>query len=195
MDWRGTRRSGDRPEPDRGGSARLRAPTLVAALGGSILLFVAGCGGAGAGPSGPDRAVVVDVVDGDTVELDFGRRRERVRLLGVDAPESVHPTVPVQCFGPESAAALARLLPTGTEVRVARDAEPRDTYERLLLYLYRHDDDLFVNRWLVANGLADTAFYEPNTALAADLTAARVEARTAGAGLWGRCDGPDQPLE
>lgn len=138
---------------------------------------------------------MVEVIDGDTVELDFAGGRERVRLLGVDAPESVHPSVPVQCFGREASSALAEMLTAGTEVRVERDAEARDRYDRLLLYLYRADDDLFVNRWLVANGLADTSFYQPNTAHSVELTRARSTARAGGIGLWGSCDGPDQPLE
>jgi micrococcal nuclease len=138
---------------------------------------------------------VTEVVDGDTVDLDIGGQRERVRLLGIDAPESVHPSVPVQCFGPEASAALVELLPPGSTVRIERDTEPRDRYGRLLLYLFRAEDDLPVNRWLVANGLADTAFYEPNTSRALELTRARADARSRGAGLWSACDGPDQPLD
>lgn len=164
-----------------------------------VIAAASGCGSsAGGGPLGPadlDRATVVKVVDGDTVELDIGGRHERVRLLGIDAPESVHPTLPVQCFGPEASAELGRLLPAGSTVRIERDAEPRDRYERLLLYLYRADDDLFVNRWLLTNGLADTAFYDPNTARAPELTRARSQARAGSVGLWGSCDGPDQPLD
>lgn len=158
--------------------------------------LVAGCSltpSTGAGPA--DRAVVAEVVDGDTVDLDIGGRRERVRLLGVDAPESVHPSVPVQCFGAEASAALGQLLTPGTEVRLRRDVEARDRYDRLLLYLYRVDDDLFVNQWILAQGLADTAFYEPNTTLAAPLRQARGQAMAGGIGLWGSCDGPDQPLD
>ena len=143
----------------------------------------------------PDRAIVATVVDGDTIELLFGARRERVRLLGIDAPESVHPSVPVQCFGREASAELATLLPPGEEVRLVRDDQARDRYGRLLLYVYRAADELFVNRWLVRNGLADVASYEPNTALAPALSTARNLARAEGAGLWGRCDGPDQPLQ
>ncbi len=138
---------------------------------------------------------MVDVVDGDTVELAIGGHHERVRLLGIDAPESVHPSLPVQCFGPEAAARLATLLPAGSVVRIERDVEARDRYDRLLLYLYRADDGLFVNGWLVANGLADTSFYDPNTALAPELTLSRDRARADAVGLWGRCDGPDQPLD
>ncbi len=162
----------------------------------ALLSALAGCGAdRSTGSSAPDRAIVVEVVDGDTVELAFGNRRERVRLLGVDAPESVHPSVPVQCFGAEASNGLAGLLRAGTEVRVERDVEARDRYDRLLLYLYRVDDGVFVNRWLVANGLADTAFYEPNTTRSRELTSARAAARASSIGLWGRCDGPDQPLD
>jgi micrococcal nuclease len=152
---------------------------------------------AGRGQPGrpPGAATVITVVDGDTVELDFAGVMERVRLLGVDAPESVHPSVPVQCFGVEASAGLATLLPPGTAVRVERDVEPRDRYDRLLLYLYRLHDDLFVNRWLVQEGLADTLFYEPNTTLADPLREARSAARSERAGLWGACDGPDQPAQ
>lgn len=174
------------------------------AIGLVLVVSLSGCSLGGRGPSAvdravPGRAVVVDVIDGDTVELDFTGRRERVRLLGVDAPESVHPTVPVQCFGAEASAGLADLLPAGAEVLVERDVEARDRYDRLLLYLFVVDDPadetVFVNRWLVANGLADTSFYEPNTTRATELTRARAEARARSAGLWGSCDGPDQPID
>lgn len=144
---------------------------------------------------GADRGVVVEVVDGDTIELAIGGRTERVRLLGIDAPESVHPTVPVQCFGAEASAELSRILPPATEVRVERDHQLRDRYDRLLLYIYRMDDDLFVNDWLVRNGLADTSFYEPNLTRSVSLTRARADARSGGTGLWSQCDGPDQPLD
>ncbi|MEM9565879.1 MAG: thermonuclease family protein [Actinomycetota bacterium] len=169
---------------------------MAAAAAAALGLFT-GCGsGSGLGSGlGPDRATVVDVVDGDTVELAIDGARERVRLLGIDAPESVHPSLPIQCFGPEASAELAALLPAGSVVRVERDTEARDRYDRLLLYLYRADDGLFVNGWLVGNGLADTAFYDPNTTRAAELTRIRNRARADAVGLWGRCDGPDQPLD
>lgn len=138
---------------------------------------------------------MVSVIDGDTVELNFGGQIERVRLLGIDAPESVHPSVPVQCFGLEASAELAAALPVASEVRVERDVEARDRYGRLLLYLYRSEDGLFINGWLLRTGLADTSFYEPNTALAAPLIEARGAARAERAGLWGSCDGPDQPAQ
>jgi micrococcal nuclease len=155
----------------------------------------------GAGPSGGanriemlSSATVTRVVDGDTVELTIGGQTERVRLVGLDAPESVSPTVPEQCYGAEASRSLRELLPAGTEVRLERDVEARDRYGRLLLYLYRAEDGLFVNQWLIASGLADAVTYEPNDAFHSSFEQARQEARGSGTGLWGSCDGPDQPL-
>ena len=139
--------------------------------------------------------VVEDVIDGDTVDLTIGGRTERVRLLGVDAPESVAPQVPEQCYGREASDALTELIPPGSVVEISRDVEARDRYGRLLLYLVRADDGLFVNLWLVETGLADAVSYEPNTAHQGDFARARRTAIAGGAGLWGACEGPDQPLE
>ena len=142
-----------------------------------------------------ERATVSVVIDGDTVDLEFGDgTSERARLIGIDTPESVSRSVPDQCFGKEASDATKGLLPPGTDVRVARDEEARDRYGRLLVYLYRVDDELFVNRWLVENGFADVLIFEPNTAMASDFSALAEAAKAASIGLWGSCEGPDQPL-
>lgn len=164
-----------------------------------LAVLAAGC----ASPSGgdrsagtpPDVAVVTAVVDGDTLDLDLGGRRERVRLIGIDTPESVDPQRPVQCYGPEASLALSGLAPPGTELRLVLDAEARDQYGRLLVYAYRAEDELFLNRWLVAEGFAATLVFEPNTAFAAEFGALESAARADGRGLWGACEGPDQPLD
>lgn len=137
--------------------------------------------------SGRVTAVVTGVTDGDTVVLDFGGRRESVRLIGVDTPETKHPKKPVECFGPEASAHTLSLLPPGTEVTVERDVEARDRYRRLLAYLRRNPDGLFVNLDLVATGHARPYPYEPNTAHAQEFAAAAVAAQQAGLGLWGAC--------
>lgn len=158
-----------------------------------LVLVCLGCGGTGV--TDPSRATVVEVVDGDTVRLRFGPVVETTRLLGIDTPESVHPTVPEQCFGSEATGELRRLLPPGTEVDVFRDADARDHYGRLLLHLRRTDDGLAVNLHLVENGFAAVAFYEPNHHDRGRFLDAERRAKAAGRGLWGVCDGPDQPLE
>jgi len=74
---------------------------------------------AAAPPADAFQAQVVRVVDGDTFIARRGGRELRVRLIGVDAPESVRPDAPVECFGTHAGQVLARLLPVGAEVRAA----------------------------------------------------------------------------
>lgn len=132
-------------------------------------------------------AEVVGVVDGDTIVVRLGGAEERVRLLGIDTPESVDPRSPVECFGKEAAAHTASLLPPGTPVRLVRDVEARDRYERLLAYVYRIDDGTFVNLRLVEDGYAAVLTYPPNVAHADEFVAAAGEARESGRGLWSAC--------
>lgn len=185
-------------EQERSSSASDRRRRRVARLVGTVLIVAAATGctpdGQISAPQPQSTAVVDYVVDGDTVDLTIDGQVERVRLIGIDTPESVSRDDPVQCFGIEASDALRGLLPEGTAVRIERDAEARDRFGRLLLYVYRADDDLFVNRWLVDGGFADTLFFEPNTSFETEFTRARNEARSAELGLWGACDGPDQPV-
>lgn len=141
-------------------------------------------------------ATVSNVVDGDTIVLRFATGQvETVRLLGIDTPETVDPTRPVQCFGTEASEYLARLLPEGTEVALERDVEARDRFGRLLAYIYRASDGLFVNGDMLQRGFADISIFEPNTAYQSDLAAAVTRARTRSEGLWDVCGGPDVPLD
>jgi micrococcal nuclease len=182
-----------------------RPPLVLRLLAVVTALVVLGaCGGAGASnasaaPPDPGAATVVEVVDGDTVRVRFaGRSRsskpESVRLIGIDTPETHGPGGLRECFGKEASARTARLLPEGAEVRLERDVEARDRYARLLAYVYRKRDGLFVNLALARDGFAASLSIPPNIAHAADFAAAVAEARTAGRGLWSRCGGPDTPL-
>jgi micrococcal nuclease len=173
-----------------------RSRALLAAL--AMLVGLSACGrtpgSSDAAASGdPGAARVTGVVDGDTIEVDLGGQHEKVRLLGIDTPETHHPTKPVQCFGPEASEHTAELLPAGTEVRLERDDEERDDYGRLLAYVYRRPDDLFVNLALVQQGYASLLTIRPNVAHLADLTAAESSARRQDLGLWGHCGGPGRP--
>lgn len=115
-------------------------------------------------------------------------------MIGIDTPESVSRDVPVECFGPEAKARMAELLPEGTQVRLERDVEARDRYGRLLAYVFRAEDDLFINLSLVQDGFAEAKRFEPNVARQAELDAAEVAARAEGRGLWPACGGTDTPL-
>lgn len=139
-------------------------------------------------------AVVQRVVDGDTIVVRLGRTRETVRLIGIDTPETVDERKPVQCYGPEASARTKALLPAGTWVALERDTEARDRYGRLLAYVRRAADGLFVNLDLIQGGHAAPMRIEPNTTHAGEFAAAAAAARAAGAGLWGACGGPGVPL-
>ena len=139
-------------------------------------------------------AVVERVVDGDTVVVSIGGRSETVRLIGIDTPESVARTRPVQCYGKEASQRLAAMLPAGTSVTLIRDIEPRDMYSRLLAYVVRSSDELFVNLELVRTGYAAVLEYPPNVYYSELFAKAESAAINDGAGLWKACGGPDVPL-
>lgn len=164
------------------------------ALGAVLLaVAVAACGGKSTGDDTPGAATVTRVVDGDTLRVDIDGERETVRLVGINTPETVAPDRPVECYGPEASEHLKELLPDGTEVRLERDVEARDRYGRLLAYVYKADDGLFVNEDLVAGGYAQARSYPPNTMLESELQAAQQQARSTGAGQWSACSPAQQP--
>jgi micrococcal nuclease len=172
--------------------ALIVATLVVAASGGACgSSRSAGSAQSAAGPgAGAGDATIVRVVDGDTLKVRIGGRTDRVRLLGIDTPESVKPNTPVECFAKEASAHTASLLPPGTAVRLVRDVEVRDDYKRLLAYVYRSSDGLFVNLALARDGYATTLTHPPNVAHADELVRAVQQARDARRGLWGRCAGP-----
>jgi micrococcal nuclease len=165
---------------------------------GAVLLLVAlvtigvrGCnegGGdrdAGEGLGEQVRAEVLDVVDGDTIEVSLDGKVEDVRYIGVDTPESVTPGEPVECFG-EAASRENERLVEGETVRLVFDAERRDRYGRLLAYV--HVGDVFVNGELIAGGFARTLEIEPNTSRAERLGRLETAAGREGRGLWTACE-------
>jgi micrococcal nuclease len=143
-------------------------------------------------PSGVDGSIV-SVTDGDTVRVRLDRGIERVRLIGIDTPELHDPRTVVECFAEEAAAHTEGLLPVGTAVRLESDVEARDRYGRVLAYVWRVDDHLFVNEELVADGWAVPYRYPPNVRYADRFSRLGREAREANRGLWGACGGADTP--
>ena len=130
---------------------------------------------------------IVKVVDGDTVDVSMNGRTERVRLIGIDTPETKKPNTPIQCFGPEASKHINELLPVDTPVLVQRDVEARDPYGRLLGYVYRTSDNLFVNQDLIINGFARPLSIAPNTAFASEFATLAQTAQNSKIGLWGEC--------
>ena len=166
-----------------------------------LLVVAAGAGGAGAsglleggssrpldgaGTAGSSVGRVVKVVDGDTIHVQVGATREKVRYIGVDTPETRHPAKGVQCFGRQASAYNARLV-AGEQVRLVRDVEERDRYGRLLAYVYRVRDGLFVNAELARRGYAQPLSIPPDVRFADRFAALAREAREHGRGLWSAC--------
>lgn len=143
-------------------------------------------GGGDPGGEGAREGTVVRVVDGDTIAVRIGEAIERVRYIGADTPESVRPGTPVECFA-NAAAGFNAALVAGRRVRLVTDVEQRDRYGRLLAYVYRDGDGLFVNAELVRRGYAQTLTIPPNVRHSERLRALARQARDAGAGLWGAC--------
>lgn len=145
-------------------------------------------------PAGAQRATVTRHTDGDTLRLIAARNglalhggvETTVRLLQVDAPESVHPGQPPECFGAESSARLAELLPLGATAWVVPDRELLDRHGRTLLHLWTAAG-VFVNEELVLGGFATAVLFEPNDRYLAVMQDAEEAARSAGRGMWGTC--------
>jgi micrococcal nuclease len=165
---------------------------LVVVISAAAGLAVLDGGGERRPPAalGPNVALgtrVVEVVDGDTVKVALDGRRERVRYIGVDTPESRRPGTPVECFA-KAATAYNRRLVGGQAVTVRTDVEPRDRYGRLLAYVYRRRDGLFVNAALVREGYATVLTIPPNVAHAEEFVRLQRLARQARRGLWHICE-------
>jgi micrococcal nuclease len=159
---------------------------LLGAAGLGVLDGLVGRGGARIDPGATLDAAVTRVVDGDTVRVRIGDRAEIVRYIGMDTPETVKPDTPVQCFGKAASTANRRLV-DGQRVRLRLDAEPRDRYGRLLAYVYRRRDGLFVNAALVREGFATILAIPPNVRHAVALRSLERRAHRQRRGLWGAC--------
>ena len=127
--------------------------------------------------------VVEEVVDGDTLIIEDGIR---IRLLGVDAPESG------ECFNLEAKSALSKLV-LGQEIVLEKDQTATDSFDRLLRYVFLHEENpemnsVFVNKELVREGFAQSNYVKPNRRYLSGLQAAQREAEEEGVGIWGSCD-------
>ena len=128
-------------------------------------------------------AEVYDVTDGDTVRVRIGGREERVRYIGIDAPELRPGSGPPQPFAAEATRANTQLV-LGARICLEKDVSETDRFGRLLRYAWLEDGRL-VNEILVAAGLAEAVRYRPDIRHHASiLEPAQVEAEAADRGIW-----------
>ena len=140
-------------------------------------------------------APVLRVVDGDTIVVSVEGSNRKVRLIGVDTPETVKPNTPVQYYGRAASDFTKREL-TGRRVWLEYDAEPTDRYGRHLAYVWLTSPpesadeasvrrDMF-NARLLTGGYARVLSIKPNTRYGELFARLEREARRAGIGLWGQ---------
>lgn len=140
--------------------------------------------------SQPGLYKVLEVSDGDTIQVDMNGNKETIRFIGVDTPETQDPRKPVQCFG-QAATDFTKRLIGDSPVRL--EAEPlstnRDRYDRLLRYVYLPDGRLVQAEIIKGGyGFAYTSFPFNKTS---DFLDYQRQAREQNKGLWSQC----QPSE
>jgi micrococcal nuclease len=166
------------------------SPTAKALTAAAAALAVGGLGVGVAMVAAPDSdpaAVVLGVVDGDTVDVRYRGEEKRVRLLNVNTPETVDPQKDVECLGPEATRYLEEMLPVGTQVRLEFDEELHDRYDRLLAGVFVND--VLVNAEIARRGLGAAVVYEPNDRFYEQVRLASEEAFEEKVGLY------DQTIE
>lgn len=132
---------------------------------------------------------VTRIVDGDTLKLEIDDQEETVRLVGIDTPESVHPTKPVECYAKEASAKLKKLV-FNKKIRFEFDTGQghTDKYGRLLLYIWlpqENGEDLFINEYMVKEGYAYAYKKIPSKYLS-EFSDLEAQAREKEKGLWGQ---------
>lgn len=127
---------------------------------------------------------VTSVVDGDTLKVSMNGTVETIRLIGIDTPETVHPTKPVECFGKE-ASNKAKATLTGQNIRIELDPTQgeRDKYDRLLAYVFLEDGTNF-NKFMIAEGYAYEYTYNLPYKYQSDFKKAQADASSQKKGLW-----------
>ncbi len=127
---------------------------------------------------------VVSVIDGDTIQVLIDTKKETLRLIGIDTPETVDPRKSVQCFGKE-ASAKAKALLSGKPVRLESDPTQgeRDKYQRLLRYVFLEDGTNF-NKLMISEGFAHEYTYNIPYKYQTEFKQAQKEAEAAKKGLW-----------
>ncbi|MGC4192659.1 MAG: thermonuclease family protein [Thermomicrobiales bacterium] len=172
--------------------AARRTPTPTAADAGGDTFTVDGAEPHDL-PADAEQMVVHKVVDGDTVQLTYPDDDWYyiTRIIGINAPESVKPNSPVECYGPEASERLKELLPAGSVVWVSRDVSDEDQYGRRLRHVWIVDGDtgeaFLVSEILVRGGYADARQYRPDDEFDDELATAEREAQGEHLGMWGAC--------
>jgi len=130
-----------------------------------------------------DQWNVIYIIDGDTFyAVKEGGNRTKFRLIGIDTPESKHPTKPVQPFSKEATKKMTELI-SEDMVFLEYDVQRKDRYGRTLVYVY-NVDGVFINKELVEVGLAQVYTFPPNIKYVEVFKDAQNRARNDRKGMW-----------
>ncbi len=131
-----------------------------------------------------DTYSVKKVIDGDTIEIERYGKAEKVRMIGIDTPETLDPRKPVQCFGKEASDKSKDLL-SGGRVRLEFDpiVGEKDKYNRLLAYVWSNNE--LVNLKLIKEGYANEYTYRSQSyKYQNEFKNAQAVAKESSIGLW-----------
>lgn len=131
---------------------------------------------------GLEKYKVIRVVDGDTLVIEYNGKDEKVRLIGVDTPESVHPDETRNTVFGKEVSNYSKNKLEGNEIQIEFDVQERDKYGRLLCYVYI--DGQMYNKLLLKEGLAKVATYPPNIKYVDEFVEIQKQARQDGKGMW-----------
>ncbi len=130
-----------------------------------------------------DNVPVKHIIDGDTIVVQYQGKDEKVRLIGINAPEIHHPAKSLEPYGYEAKRFVNGLLKAGDLVKLEFDIQLRDKYGRLLAYVYL-SDGRFLNALLIENGYAQVMTVPPNVKHQELFIKLQREARENKRGLW-----------
>lgn len=142
----------------------------------------------------PDKVLydVVRVVDGDTIVINYNNKEEKVRLIGIDTPESVHPDQSKNTHCGKIASDFTKSKLEGKKIELELDVQERDKYGRILAYVWL--DGVMFNKTLLTEGMAQVSTYAPNVKYADEFIELQRQARENNVGLWGmNCDVKPDP--
>lgn len=128
---------------------------------------------------------VVSITDGDTFEINYNGTKTKVRLIGVDTPESVHPNSKKNNEYGKQASNYTKSLLEGKTVKLEFDVSPTDKYGRLLAYVYLENGEM-LNGKLLKEGYAQVATYPPNVKYVENFKDIQKEARENKVGFWAK---------
>lgn len=134
-----------------------------------------------AAPKNTIATKVTKVVDGDTIEVDLKGKKETVRMILIDTPETKHPSKCIQLYGPEASKYTTDTL-LNKNIKLELGIQERDKYGRILAYIYINDK--MFNKTLLEKGLARVAVYPPNTQYLDELKKVEANAKKKKIGIW-----------